>query len=112
MSSCAGARFAHPFHFGEVGQPGAHDLLQVGEAVDDVVGDDLGQARDLMQQAEAARLQRAVDPDTRIQAEHARDRVRVEQDVVFEGGHSRRPDLVFAVDLKMNSVWDFQAFEG
>src|SRR5690349_19280612 len=42
-----GAHFAHTVDLGEVGQAGPHDLLQVRETPDDVVGHELRQARDL-----------------------------------------------------------------
>src|SRR3954468_15774138 len=89
---------ADALDLGEVGEAGAHDLLQVREAADDVVGHELGQLRDLVQQAEAARLQRAVDPDLGIEVQHPGDEVEVEELFVLElgeqGHHAHELEIV------------------
>src|SRR3954451_6161438 len=76
----------HAFDLGEVGDARPHDLLQVGEAVDDVVGHQFGQPRDLVEEAEAARLQRTVDADVGIEVQHPAHEVEVEELFVLQLG--------------------------
>ncbi len=55
----AGAGLADALDLDEVGHAGPQDLLQVREPLDDVVGDELGQAGDLVQQPVARGAARA-----------------------------------------------------
>ena len=55
---------------------------QRAEPLDDVVGDRLGQARDLAEQPEAARLERRVEIELGRQVQHRRDDAQVEELVV------------------------------
>ena len=77
-----------PSTLDEIGDAGAHDLRQPAEALDHVVGDRLGQARDPVEQAVAARLHRRVEIHLGRQAEQRRDDAQVEQVLVGELGET------------------------
>ena len=104
----AGAGLADTFDLDEVGDARAHDLGQRAEALDHVVGDRLGQARDLAEQPVAARLQRRVEVELGREVQQRRDDAQVEQLVVGDVGeargrpassiHSRRLDEVVLAD--------------
>ena len=90
----AGPGLADAFDLDEVGDAGAHDLRQPAEALDHVLGDRLGQARDLVEQPVAARLHRRVEVHLGREASSAATDAQVEQVVVGDlgelGDHVRR----------------------
>src|SRR5918994_3650632 len=84
----ASTSVADAFDLDQIGDARTHDLLQVREPVDDVVRHDLGNARDLVQEPEATRLECLVDSEVAGKVQHVGDLAQVEKRLGIELGQA------------------------